>query len=122
MDGERNAAAELAYVCERLDELSAVLPGGVEAAPVRRLREAVRRGEDPALPLDDLHTTLLAAGDHIGIYGSRGIQPAGIDQEDADESVYLCPAHRCSRYDWPEPGVAPPECTLTGQPLRPDGL
>ncbi|WP_351233329.1 hypothetical protein [Streptomyces sp. NPDC002133] len=126
MAEEPNGAAErirdaLAYVCRQLDVLSAVLPENDEASPLRRLLEAMRNGEDPDRPLQALHTALLAAGDHIGVYGNRGIRPVGVD-DGAEETVYLCPAHRCSRYSWPAATVDPPQCAITEQPLRRDGL
>ena len=83
MAEETNEAASrvadaLAGVCGQLDSLRALLPDDDEGSPLEKLLEAVRAGQDPAGPLDALHTALLAAGDHLGVYGNtRSLRPMG---------------------------------------------
>ncbi|MEU9247788.1 hypothetical protein [Streptomyces sp. NPDC048385] len=112
---ERNG---LAYVCAHLDDLRRRLEGAGDATALRDLLAAVRDGQEAAGPLRALHNALLGAGDARGVYGAtRSFRPAGIDGTATAETVYLCPADRCSRYAWPESSAAP-LCEATGQRLR----
>jgi hypothetical protein len=114
-------AAGLAYVCKEFASLRAVLPDD-EQGPLRRLLAAVRNGEDLAGPLAALHAALLAAGDHLGIWGQRSVTMAGINTQGPFEFVYLCPLGRCSGRSVDKNTVFPLICAITGQELRRERL
>jgi hypothetical protein len=110
----------VSYVCGHLDRIAADLDGDESRIPssLEQLIGAVRQGQDPSGALEALHTALQVAGDALGIYGNtRGLTPIGADTVTAAETVYLCPAHLCSRYSWPE-DVTPPRCEITSKPMR----
>ena len=108
----------LAYVCAHLADLRRHLQTVGDTTALRDLLAALNHGQEVTGPLRALHSALLRAGDVRGVYGgTRSLRPAGIDDTAATETVYLCPADRCSRYAWPE-SSAPPRCEATGQELR----
>ncbi|HUY48328.1 MAG TPA: hypothetical protein VMV92_21790 [Streptosporangiaceae bacterium] len=108
----------LAYVCAHLDDLRRHLQSTGDVTALRDLVAAVRGGQEVTGPLRALHDALLGAGDARGVYGAtRSLRPAGIDDTATTETVYLCPADRCSRYAWPESSAAP-RCEAIGQELR----
>ncbi|MEV5750750.1 hypothetical protein AB0L00_23250 [Actinoallomurus sp. NPDC052308] len=122
----RPAADALAYVCGQVDSLRAILADGHGPSPLDDLLAAARDGRDLTGPLETLHTTLLAAGDPLGVWGHvrswRAVNATGIDQRAPFEPVYLCPLLRCSGRRPDNTTVFPLTCTITGRPLRREEL
>jgi len=117
--------AEVAYVCDQLDQIRAVLQayGPTGAAPLERLLAALRAGEELTAPLDALDAALLAAGDALGIGGRvRGLNPTGVDRAVPEEWVLLCPSGQCSRHALPDDRGEAPRCRISGRPLRGERL
>lgn len=141
-DADVQARVGLGYVCAHHDEIRRDLSlsgfGGVrsrterggngvdgfaaEPEPLRDLALALTGDQSPIPALDAIHAALLAAGDALGLYGRarpgiRGVTPPGVDTAvppPTEETVYLCPRRRCSRYAWP--GSDQPEsCAITGE-------
>ncbi|MGW4412772.1 hypothetical protein ACWEJ6_52935 [Nonomuraea sp. NPDC004702] len=111
-------ADAVAYVCAHLEELRDEHP-----RLLRRVLAALKHGRDPVGPLRALHEAMLAAGDHLGLYGTRSLWPVGIDVSRSGEEVYLCPGrHGCSHYRWPDPVGDTPRCAISGDPMRLDRL
>ena len=115
----------LAYVCAHLHELRPqVRKEAIPLDPIETLILALRADEDIQGPLDRLHAILQREGDALGVYGhtgagagTRGLRPLGVNA-DPVETVYVCPAQRCSRYWWPQAGALPPHCRLLDERLR----
>jgi hypothetical protein len=110
----------LAYVCAHLEELRNDLcrdPEG-DDGPLDRLLAAVRGGGDVDASLAELHAVMQAGGDALGVYGvTRGLRPVGMGR-DPVETVYVCPAARCSRYWWLQAATTVPRCEIDGGTLR----
>ncbi|MGW4994214.1 hypothetical protein ACWEQ3_42430 [Streptomyces mirabilis] len=110
----------LAYVCAHLDELRDDLRSDPEGGdgPLDRLLAAVRGDGDVDASLAELHAVMQAGGDALGVYGAtRGLRPVGLGR-DPTETVYVCPAGRCSRYWWPQAATTVPRCEMGGGTLR----
>ena len=130
----KRTAAALAYICANVEQLREDLRGGAggDDAPLEQLLAALGDGGDLAGPLDRLHARLQADGDAVGIYGhtgdgaaTRGLSPAGIGGVGLPgpaEIVYLCPAARCVRFEWPRTAAPVPRCRISGESLRRERL
>ncbi|WP_392675827.1 hypothetical protein [Streptomyces sp. LN785] len=130
---ERRAAA-LAYICAHLEQVRDDLRTGAggDEGPLDQLLAAIGNGENLTDPLDLLHARLQADGDAAGIYGhtgnvavTRNLRPAGVDRAGltgAAETVYLCSAARCARFEWPQPATPIPQCRISGETLRRERL
>jgi hypothetical protein len=117
-----------ADVCENLADIRGCLESDGDPLALDRLLAALRTGQDPAGPVDDLNTALQAAGDARGVYGNTrgdagpGASPHGIGPPRPAEVVYLCPGRLCSRYWLPDPSAAVPRCTFKGELQRAERL
>ncbi|GAB2901205.1 hypothetical protein GCM10022245_40660 [Streptomyces mayteni] len=118
-------------MCAHADEIRTDLLSspGHSAAPLDDALAAMAAGGDPSGPLEVLHAVLQASGDALGLLGytdhdatTRGIHPTGISESELVETVYLCPAGRCTRYWFPTATAPVPHCRLDGAPLRGDRL
>lgn len=129
---DRGRSADLlAAVCAHAEEIRADLldgSGGGEA-PLDDVLAAMAAGDDLAAPLEALHAVLQASGDALGLLGysdhvatTRGLRPTGVGEAELVETVYLCPAGRCTRYWFPVGSAPVPHCRLDGVPLRADRL
>jgi hypothetical protein len=133
-DGLDDPVADgIAYVCGNLADIRTRLERDGDPLVLDQLLAALRSGQDPSEPVDDLNTALQAAGYALGVYGSTrggstrgdagpGTSPHGIGPPRPAEVVYLCPGRLCSRYWLPDPSAAVPRCTLEGEPLRAERL
>ncbi len=73
--------ADVAYLCEQLDSIRLGLDTSrpEDAVPLERLLEALSTGNDLAVPMEELHQALLAAGDAVGVHGPvRGLNAPGV--------------------------------------------
>ncbi|MFI6004870.1 hypothetical protein ACIA98_31440 [Streptomyces sp. NPDC051366] len=124
-------ARRLGIVCANADRIRGRLrrgPTGNDAV-LQEVLTAVQDGRETARPVDDLHAVLQSLGDNQGLYAyggtgstaERRVHAAGVHRDRSGESVYLCPADRCTRYGWPGHGPAP-VCAVSGDPLRLDRL
>lgn len=121
----------LAYVCDHLQELSAVLgdDGGDPEAPLARLLSTLRASEAPpaqierGLPditalLNSVHAALQAAGDVWGVYGAApgrsGDTEGGME---ALEIVYRCPLQKCAGRPGGQVAELRPVCAVSQQEL-----
>ncbi len=124
-DDARRIRIGLANVCLNIDSIRAALRAEYgHDDPLERVLASARSGGDVTGPLDFLHAVLQAGGDVHGVYdgSTRGLRLAGADSSRPDETVYLCPDRRCSRYAWPTINSAAPTCSLSGTSLRRDRL
>ncbi|TDC25965.1 hypothetical protein E1265_05555 [Streptomyces sp. 8K308] len=123
----------LAAVCGHAKEIRADLlhGSGGGAAPLDDVLAAMAAGDDLAAPLEALHAVLRASGDALGLLGysdhvatTRGLEPAGIVgvEDGLVETVYLCPAGRCTRYWFPVGSAPVPHCRFDDVPLRGERL
>ncbi len=127
-DDTRRTRDALAYACGHLEELRADLgddPAG--SAVLDRLLSRIRRNGKIVDVLDEIHASLQAAGDALGLYGrvpgrhgDRGIDLPGLDTGPL-EIVYLCPIGRCSGHE-PQAAGTPPRCGISGKELRRERL
>ncbi|MER6346480.1 hypothetical protein ACWC10_37145 [Streptomyces sp. NPDC001595] len=88
-------------------------------------------GGSVARAVNVLHSVLQALGDSQGLYSyvdhersaDRDFRAAGVDPyAGAGETVYLCPALRCTRRWWPQGAMPVPTCTISADVLRRDRL
>ncbi|TDU80119.1 hypothetical protein [Streptomyces sp. KS 21] len=124
-------ARQLGIVCANADRIRGRLRRGPtgDDAVLEAVLTAVRDGRETVRPVDDLHAVLQSLGDSQGLYAYGGTggtaehrtHPAGVHRERSGESVYLCPARRCTRYGWPGHGSSP-VCAISGETLRLDRL
>lgn len=126
-EGPDRTAAAVGYVCGHIADIRDHLEQLGDTGPLDRLLAAARAGDELTGTLDDLHETLLAGGDVLGVYGnaarSGGPRPTGIADPVPAETVFLCPHRRCSRYRWPSPGGgAAPACDIDGTAMVPERL
>ncbi|MFK0046407.1 hypothetical protein ACIQU4_20345 [Streptomyces sp. NPDC090741] len=124
-------ARELGIVCANADAIRGRLrrgPAGDDAA-LEDLLTAARGGLETGYAFEVLHAVLQTLGDPQGLHAysetggsaGRGVHAAGIARDRSGEPVYLCPAHRCTRYGWPDRATAP-LCAISGDRLRLDRL
>lgn len=116
--------AGTAAVCERGERYRTVLLARIgDAGLVDRAVEALRGDTAVTTALDELDAALQSAGDPHGLYGaSRAprdlFNAAGLAPAVPGESVYLCPAARCSRHWLPDGAATVPQCAVSGTALR----
>jgi hypothetical protein len=122
---EEDVADGLSYICGHLDHIRARVAGtSAGAAALDSVLAALREARNPAAALEDLHRSLRAAGDALGVFGNvRGgtdlVTPPGVESAGGSEFVYVCPrdAHPCTRYVWPS-AATDPRCEVSDQELR----
>lgn len=126
-------AQRLAIVCANVEKIRKRLResrAGSDAV-LEELLSAARGGGDVEGAVNVLHAVLQALGDAQGLYaysenrrptGRSGVHAAGVHHNHLSEPVFLCPAHRCSRYWWPQGPAPVPRCEISGDALRRDWL
>ena len=117
----------IAYVCDNLADIRRRLERDGDSLVLDRLLTALRSGEDPAGPVDDLNTALQAAGDALGVYGKyagrcrAGNKPARDRPAAPGRGGVPVPGRLCSRYWLPDPSAAVPIARLRASRCAPNG-
>ncbi|WP_433217590.1 hypothetical protein [Microtetraspora malaysiensis] len=114
----------LGRICERFEEIQAVIADGPDAAEGKRILKGLRAGENVARLEEELDRLLRRGQIQSGLAGiTRGAGIGGLPGlagHPVGPEVLVCPRGRCPRAVLPsDPAGVPRECWLHGEPMRP---